>query len=222
MTSRIALVTGASRGIGSAIAVRLRDDGLRVLTPEHRELDLLSNDSIDAYLKHLTEPVDILVNNAGINPLGSLNEFRDSDLADTLQVNLVAPLRLIRGLTHGMINRRFGRIVNISSIWGTVSKSRRVSYTTSKSGLNGLTRALAIELAPHNVLVNAVAPGYVNTELTQRNNSPQEIETLRQMIPAHRLAEPAEIAQVVAFLCSEQNTYIVGQTIVVDGGYTCQ
>lgn len=222
MTSRIALVTGASRGIGTAIAARLRNDGLRVLAPEHRELDLLSNDSIDAYLNHLTEPVDILVNSAGINPLGSLSEFRDSDLGDTLQVNLVAPLRLIRELTPGMVNRRFGRIVNISSIWGVVSKLRRVSYTISKSGLNGLTRTLAIELAPHNVLVNAVAPGYVNTELTQRNNSPQEIEILGQMIPARRLAEPAEIAEVVAFLCSGKNTYIVGQTIVVDGGYTCQ
>ena len=139
-----------------------------------------------------------------------------------LQVNLVAPLRLIRGLAPGMVARGYGRIVNLSSIWGQVSRPRRVTYALTKSGLNGLTRTLAVELAAHNVLVNAVAPGYVNTELTRQNNSPQEIDAICQTIPARRLAEPAEIAEVVAFLCSEKNSYITGQTIVVDGGFTCQ
>ncbi|MDE3090041.1 MAG: SDR family oxidoreductase [Chloroflexota bacterium] len=222
MKTRIALVTGASRGIGAAIAERLQGDGLKVLIPNRGELDLLSNDSIDVYLSRLTEQVDVLVNNAGINPLGSLTELRDIDLSDTLQVNLIAPLRLIRGLARAMTGRRYGRIVNISSIWGMVSKPRRVSYTLSKTGLIGVTRSLGVELAPYNVLVNAVAPGFVNTELTRKNNSPKEIEAIEQMIPAGRLAEPAEVAEVVAFLCSDKNTYIVGQTLLVDGGFTCQ
>jgi len=222
MSARVALVTGAARGIGAAVVNRLRQDGLRVLTPSRVEMDLLSTDSINAYLSHLIEPVDVLVNNAGINPLGALAEIRDSDLCDTIQVNLIAPLRLIRGLAPGMIERHYGRIVNISSIWATVSKPRRVSYTLSKAGLNGMTRSLAVELAPCNVLVNAVAPGFVNTELTRQNNTPQEIEKIQQAIPARRLAEPAEVAEVVAFLCSDRNTYIVGQTLLVDGGFTCQ
>jgi 3-oxoacyl-[acyl-carrier protein] reductase len=222
MDAHIALVTGASRGIGSAIADRLYNDGYKVLKPTRAELDLLSNASIDTYLSNLSEQVDVLVNNAGINLLGSLTEMYDTDLGETLQVNLIAPLRMIRGLAPSMMRLRYGRIVNISSVWSLVSKPRRVSYTLSKTGLNGMTRSLGIELAPYNVLVNAVAPGFVNTELTRKNNSPTEIEALQKMIPVGHLAEPSEVAEVVAFLCSEKNTYIVGQTIFVDGGYTCQ
>lgn len=222
MKTRTALVTGASRGIGAAVASRLLAEGLNVLTPPHAELDLADNTSLDAYLSRLAEPVDVLVNNAGINRLGAGIEYRDQDLQDVLQINLVPPLRLIRGLAPRMVERQYGRIVNISSIWSAVAKPRRVTYALSKSGLNGLTRTLAVELAAHNVLINSVAPGYVNTELTRQNNSPQEIDAIRQAIPARRLAEPREIAEVVAFLCSEKNTYIVGQTIFVDGGYACQ
>jgi NAD(P)-dependent dehydrogenase (short-subunit alcohol dehydrogenase family) len=222
MTGRTALVTGASRGIGAAIAARLRQGGANVLTPSRGELDLASNTSMDAYLASLKEPVDILVNNAGINRLASGIEAADGDILDTLQVNLIAPIRLIRGIAPQMVARRYGRIVNISSIWSMVSKPGRVSYATSKSGLNGMTRTLAVELAPFNVLVNAVAPGYVNTELTRQNNTKQEIDAIRKTIPLQRLAEPDEIATVVSFLCSEENSYITGQTILVDGGFTCQ
>jgi len=222
MGGHIALVTGASRGIGAAIAARLQKDGIRVLTPRHSELDLLSSASIDAYVGSLQEPVDIVVNNAGINQLAWGTEVTDDNIRDTLQVNLLAPLRLIKSLVPQMMARRYGRVVNISSIWSFVSKPRRVTYTMSKTALNGLTRALAVELAPHNVLVNAVAPGYVNTELTRQNNTEQELEAIRKTIPMQRLAEPGEIAEVVTFLCSERNSYLTGQTILVDGGFTCQ
>jgi len=222
MTGRTALVTGASRGIGAAIAARFRHSGANVLTPRRNELDLASNTSIDAYLVSLKEPVDILVNNAGINRLASGIEATDGDILDTLQVNLLAPMRLIRGIAPQMVARRYGRIVNISSIWSVVSKPRRTPYATSKSGLNGMTRTLAVELAPFNVLVNSVAPGYVNTELTRQTNTEQEIDAIRRTIPLQRLAEPDEIAKAVQFLCSEENSYITGQTILIDGGFTCQ
>lgn len=222
MKGRTALVTGASRGIGYAIAARLRLGGALVLTPTRAELDLLSNASIDAYLASLTEPVDILVNNAGINRLAAGTEASDGDIQDTLQVNLVAPIRLIRGLASQMVARCYGRIVNTSSIWSVVTKPRRVTYSASKSGLNAVTRTLAVELAPFNVLVNAIAPGYVNTELTKQNNSEQELVAIRETIPLRRLAEPEEIAELTAFLCSEKNSYITGQVIMADGGFTCQ
>lgn len=215
-----ALVTGGSRGIGKAIVEQLRNRGINVLTPSRQELDLLSNVAIDNYLMSLTKPIDILVNDAGINRLGG-PEFSDSDLQDTLQINLIGPVRLTRGLVQGMIQRRFGRIVNISSIWSVVSKPGRITYSISKTGLNGFTRSLAVDVAPFNVLVNAVAPGYVNTELTRQNNTAQSIDAISKMIPLQRLAEPEEIAKLVAFLCSGDNTYLTGQCIVADGGYSC-
>jgi len=176
---------------------------------------------MDAYLSTLNERIDILVNNAGINKLSSGQEVTDADLYETLQVNLAAPLRLIRALSPRMVENNYGRIINISSVWSVVSKQRRVTYSMSKAGLNALTRSLAVELAPHNVLVNAVAPGFVNTELTSQNNSLEEIEAISRLIPMGRLAEPAEIAELVFFLCSERNSYITGQTLLVDGGFSC-
>jgi 3-oxoacyl-[acyl-carrier protein] reductase len=222
MKNRTALVTGAARGIGKAIAARLRDDGATVLAPARNELDLASNDSIDSYLSALNTPVDILICNAGINRLGRSTETTDADIAEMFQVNLVSYLRLIRGLAPQMIERGYGRITSVSSIWSVVSRDRRVVYSTTKAGLNGMTRALAVELSPHGILVNAVAPGYVNTEMTKRNNSAQEIAAIEKTLPLGRLAEPEEIAEVVWFLSSSRNSYMTGQTLVADGGFTSQ
>jgi 3-oxoacyl-[acyl-carrier protein] reductase len=218
---KTALVTGASRGIGKTIAEQLNRGGMRLLVPSRRELDLLSNRSIDLYLEALAQPVDILVNDAGINRLGDSTAFSDADLEDTMRTNLIGPIRLARGLIPGMMRRRYGRIVNMSSIWSVVSKPGRLTYSVSKSGLNAFTRSLAVEVAPYNILVNAVAPGYVNTELTQQNNTEQDLQNIRKTIPMQRLAEPEEIARLVTFLCSEENTYLTGQCLVIDGGYTC-
>ena len=222
MNGRVALITGAARGIGSAIAQLFQEQGAKILVPTRKELDLSSNDSIDRYCSQLDLQVDIIVNNAGINPLGAADEFSDTELTETLQVNLVAPMRLIRALSPEMAQRGYGRIVNISSIWSEVAKPRRFVYATTKSGINGMTRALAVELAASGVLVNAVAPGFTNTELTQQNNSTEAIRQIAATIPVRRLAEPSEIAQVVGFLCSRKNSYLTGQIIIVDGGFTCQ
>ncbi len=217
-----ALVTGASRGIGAAIAKKMSAADINVLTPTRQQLDLSSNESIDAFLNGLEVPIDILVNNAGINIIEQVQEVSDRNIENTLQVNLVAPLRLSKGIIPDMVQRGFGRIVNISSQWSVVAKPGRATYSISKNGLNGLTRTLALELAPHNILVNAVAPGYTNTELTKINNTVEQIEDIKKLIPLGRLAEPEEIAEVVYFLCSEANSYITGQVILADGGFSCQ
>lgn len=222
MKGKTALVTGATRGIGRAIAELFKEEGALVLTPTHEGMDLSSNESIDRYCRELDRPVDILVNNAGINPLGAGVEFTDADLAATMQVNLLAPMRLVRALAPGMVARGYGRIVNISSIWSGVSKPRRFVYSTTKAGINGMTLALAVELAPAGVLVNAVAPGYVDTELTRQNNTEEALRAIARTIPVGRLAEPGEIAELVVYLCSARNSYITGQTIFADGGFTCQ
>jgi len=221
MKGRTALVTGGSRGIGRAIAEAFRAEGAEVIAPPRAELDLASDASIDAWLAARKGPVDILVNDAGINPLGSAEDYSDSDLEAVLQVNLKAPMRLMRGLLPGMRERGYGRVVNISSVWSLVTKPRRFAYSTAKAAVNGMTRAAAVECARHGVLVNAIAPGYVNTELTRKNNSEAEIKAIAEGIPARRLAEPAEIATLAVFLASSRNGYVTGQTIAADGGYTC-
>lgn len=215
------MITGASRGIGRAIADLFREQGAMVLAPTRLEMDLCANESIDRYCSSIG-PVDILVNNAGINPLAAAAEFTDADMEATMQINLVAPMRLVRALAPAMANRGYGRIVNISSIWSGVSKPSRFVYSTTKAGINGMTRAAAVELSGSGVLVNGVAPGFVNTELTRQNNPEEALRAIAGTIPAGRLAEPAEIAEVVAFLCSARNSYLAGQTIFVDGGFTCQ
>lgn len=222
MKGRVALVTGGSRGIGAAIAARFRAAGAQVLAPDRTQMDLSDNRSIDAYLKTLKAPIDILVNNAGINRLGASGELDDGDFEAVLQINLVSALRLIAGIAPMMQANSYGRIVNISSIWGSVSKERRLTYSASKAGLNGLTRSLAIELGPHNITVNAVAPGFVNTDLTKQNNTPAQIAEIQRNIPLQRLAEPAEIAECVAFLCSSAGSYVTGHVLTVDGGYVCR
>lgn len=220
--TRTALITGSARGIGAAIKKRLEQEDLVLLTPSRTELDLLSDISINAFLSSLKRPVDILINNAGINYLAGIEEVSIEKMQEMSQVNLAAPLRMTQGIIPGMKANRFGRIVNVSSIFGIVSKERRLLYSTTKAGLIGMTKGLAVELAPFNILVNCVAPGYVMTELTMQNNTKDELEIIRNTIPVGRLAEPEEIAEVVAFLCSDKNSYITGQAIVVDGGFTCK
>ena len=118
-----------------------------------------------------------------------------------------------------MKERKYGRILNISSIWSIVSKEKRSIYSASKSGLDGLTRTLALELASHNILVNSIAPGYVDTKMIRLYNSEKELETIKEIIPLGRFAKPNEIGELAKFMCSEKNSYITGQIIPIDGGY---
>lgn len=221
-TPRTALITGGSRGIGAAIVAELAGRGLRVMAPSRQELDLADPASVDRFVAaHRNTAVDVLVNNAGINFIGALEEIDDDLWTQTYEVNLHAPFRLIQSLAPGMKVRGWGRIVNVSSVFSLVTKEKRAAYSATKSGLNGLTRTVAVELGPSNVLVNAVCPGYVATELTQQNNSPAELERIAAAVPLRRLAQPREIARLVAFLAGEENTYITGQLVVIDGGFLC-
>ena len=218
---RIALITGSSRGIGKQISQSLKEN-FELITPNRNELDLSSESSIDNFLGSLNQPVDVLINNAGIQKIGLVENLSMKDFQEILQINLIAPFRLATGISTGMKDRKYGRILNISSIWGSVSKEGRAIYAASKSGLNSITRSLALEFAPYNILVNALAPGYVETDMTLRNNSDVELEKIKEIIPLKRLATPEEIVECIKFLCSDKNSYLTGHVLVVDGGYLCK
>lgn len=220
---RTALVTGGARGIGAAIAAELERRGFTILAPTRQEMDLEDAASVESYLAARRDTgVDVLVNNAGINRLRALDELDGETWGAMVQTNLSAPLRLTQAFAAGMQERGWGRILNVSSIFGIVTKERRAAYSMTKSALNALTRSAAVELGPRGVLVNALCPGYVDTALTRQNNSPADIEAIEASIPLRRMAQAEELARVAGFLCSEENSYLTGQMVVVDGGFLCK
>jgi len=216
-------ITGGSRGIGKAIVQKFEAEGYHIVAPSHREIDLSSPESVDAFITtHRQDVFDVIINNAGINEINLLENITDDELDRMLQVNLLSPIRLLRGLVGPMKENGYGRIVNIGSIWAVVSREGRLVYSATKNALHGVTNTLALELGPYNILVNTVCPGYVLTELTRKNNTDEEIENISRTLPLRRMADPSEIAEFVYFLASEKNTFITGQKIAVDGGFTIQ
>lgn len=219
---RTVFLTGGARGIGAAIRQELVTAGYAVISPSREELNLASKDSVEAYLKnHSDLAVDVLINNAGMNVPEKISKISWDTWSKTLQTNLTSAVRLIQFLAPGMSSRGYGRILNTSSILGIVTKEGRAAYSMTKAALNALTRSAALEFGAGGVLVNSLAPGYVDTELTRVNNSPEALTSIIRSIPLGRMADPKELAKVAGFLVSDQNTYLTGQTIVVDGGFTC-
>ena len=215
-----ALITGGSRGIGKEICRLFSERGIEVLAPTRREMDLSSTESVQNYMKQISD-VDILINCAGINNLASIEEMDEISLQDMLQVNLVSPALLIKYVAPMMKAKKWGRIVNFASIWCDFSKERRIMYSMAKAGVKGLTTAAAVELSKFNVLVNAIAPGFIATEMTYQNNTPEQVKILEDNLPIKRMGNVTEIAEFVYFLASPQNSFTTGQTIFVDGGFSC-
>lgn len=224
-------VTGASRGIGRAIAMAFQDQGAFVIGTGTRVVDGADgcNEYFQADFADLqqiyrcadfvreAEP-DILVNNAGINKIAPFVEIDPEDFRRIQQVNVFAPFCLCQAAIPGMKRRGWGRVVGISSIWGIVSKEFRAAYSASKFALDGLTLALSHEHAADGILANCVAPGFIDTELTRRVLGDEQIVRLLGGVPTRRLGMPEEIARLVVWLGSPENTYLTGQNIAVDGG----
>jgi 3-oxoacyl-[acyl-carrier protein] reductase len=221
VTSRTVLVTGASRGIGNATAETLREHDWAVLAPTRSELDLNSPDAVELFLKTLSSPIDGLVLNAGINQPSPLVSQQVDEWDEIQQINVGSSMQLVRGLLPQMVERGFGRIVAITSLYADRARPGRGAYGASKAALGSLMRTIAVEHGQSNIVANCVAPGFVDTELTRQNNAPEILQTLIERVPVGRLAESWEVARAVVFLMSPSNQYITGQTLVIDGGYSC-
>ena len=233
--SKKVLVTGGTRGIGFASATLLLQAGYEVVvTGTSRQgqspkgcaylaCDFSDRSATENFAEKISDlKFSVLINNAGINKIGPLADYDLKDFERLQQVNITAPFLLCRALVPGMCSSHYGRIVNITSVFSVVSREGRSAYSASKFGLFGLTRALALEVAKENVLVNCLAPGFVDTELTCSVLGEKGIAEIKSKIPMRRLATPEEIAKVVVFLAGEENTYMTGQNIVVDGGFVSE
>lgn len=240
LTGRNALVTGSTRGIGKSIAATLADCGARVAVVG-RELarsqevaaeigrdaqgfaadvsDVASVVKLVADVQAAFGSVDILVNNAGLTRDNLIMRIKDDDWDAVINTNLRGAFAATKAVTRGMMKRRWGRIINITSIVGIIGNPGQVNYAASKAGLIGLTKSVAKELASRNILSNAIAPGFIETDMTAAMTADARSAMVGQ-IPLERLGAPLDVAGAVAFLASDLASYITGQVLVVDGGLT--
>ncbi|UNU72717.1 3-oxoacyl-ACP reductase FabG [Moraxella nasovis] len=239
MSRKIVLVTGASRGIGRAIALRFANEGCFVIgtaTSEKgaeaiseylgefggmgRVLDVSSNESVDKLFEEIDSvygALNVLVNNAGITKDGLLMRMKDEDWAEVMDTNLSSVYRTSRRAVRGMMKARHGRIINISSVVGQMGNAGQSNYAASKAGMEGFSRALAREIGSRGVTVNCVAPGFVETDMTEELDE-RLINSMLDAVPLGRMAQPEEIAAAVTFLASDEASYITGAVLAVNGG----
>lgn len=242
LTGKTALVTGGSRGIGRSIVLHLAASGADVAftyRSRKEEADSLaaevrsqgrkaaafqsdaastaqSNDVVQAVIKEFGR-LDILVNNAGVTKDGLLMRMSEQDWDDVINTNLKSVFNFTKAACRQMMGQQAGKIINISSVVGIIGNAGQSNYVASKAGVIGFTKSMAKELASRNIQVNAIAPGFIETEMTEKLNDKQK-EGILGIIPMKRMAKPEEVAKVVCFLASDDSSYITGQTLCVDGG----
>ena len=239
LSNKVALVTGGSRGIGKAIGSHLAGAGAKVALADVVDTaqiqasadeigggaiavsaNVTNPDDCAAAVSQVEEalgPIDVLVNNAGITRDGLLIRMADADWSAVLDVNLKGVFNMTKAVARGMMKRRSGRVVNIASVVGITGNAGQANYSASKAGVIGFTKTIAKELASRGVLVNAVAPGFIDTDMTKALPESAR-ETLLKLIPLSRLGSPDDVARAVLFLSSDLASYITGQVVVVDGG----
>lgn len=239
MSRKIVLVTGASRGIGKAIAQRFADEGHFVIGTATskkgaeaigdylsesggigRILDVCNHEDIDKLFEEIDSVyggINVLVNNAGITKDGLLMRMKDEDWASVIDTNLTAVYRMSRRAVRGMMKARQGRIINITSVVGQMGNAGQANYAATKAGVEGFSRALAREIGSRGVTVNCVAPGFVETDMTEALDE-RLVNSMLDAVPIGRMAQPEEIAAAVSFLASDDASYITGAVLAVNGG----
>lgn len=233
LTDYKALVTGGTSGIGRAIALRLVEEGASVTVTgrgqlvagpkecSYRCVDFTDIKQTEKFAMEIADAdFQILVNNAGINIIDSVENVNMADYDHIQQVNVRAPFLLSKAVLSSMRRKCWGRIVNIGSVFGVVSRSMRGAYSTSKFAINGMTAAMAAEAASDDVLINCVSPGFIDTGLTRGILGENGVEEIVKMVPMRRLGKPEEVAALVAWLVGPENSFISGQNIIIDGGFT--
>ena len=227
-------ITGASRGIGKAIAQGFREEGAWVIGTSTKVENVDKNICQEWYITDFTDMAqinscakyvsqvqpDILINNAGVNKIAPFVEIDPDDFLKIQQVNVFAPMQLCQAAIPAMKRKAWGRIVNLTSIWGKISKEFRASYSCSKFALDGMTLALTAEHAVDGIIANSVAPGFIDTELTRQVLGEVGMQSLTSLVPTRRLGQADEIARLVLWLASGENTYLAGQNIAIDGGFS--
>jgi len=214
------LLIGGSGDIGDAIANKFKKNGSQIIMPTRKEMDLEDRGSIERFFENKKLNIDVLIHSAGFNDPKSIEELSDEDIDKTYEINVISFYKIIKQVLPVFKKKKNGYILAISSLYSFLARSKRLAYVMSKHSLNGLIKTLAIELGPYNIMINALSPGFVNTKMTRKNNDPKTIRSFKEKIPLGHLASPVDIANVAYFLCSEENTYITGQNIIVDGGYS--
>ena len=238
LSGKVALVTGASRGIGKAIATTLVEAGATVIGTATSEkgaaaiseylgdkgfglvLNVTSSESVAqmyADIKERAGDVDILVNNAGITKDNLFMRMKDDEWTDIIDTNLTSLFRLSKPVMRSMMKKRFGRIINIGSVVGSMGNPGQVNYCAAKAGLVGFTKSLAKEVASRQITVNAIAPGFIQTDMTDELTEDQQ-KAIMSQVPMERLGQAQEIANAVVFLASDTAAYITGETLHVNGG----
>lgn len=210
---------GGGGEIGSAIKEKFQSCGYEVVAPRSSELDLGNLPAVENYMSTFTGPVDALIYCAGHNDPAELGRLSLQEMERTWHINTLSFAWIVSKLRPVFEQQKQGHILGISSLYGTVSREGRAAYAMSKHAMNGLIQTMALELGPHGVLCNTLSPGFVLTKMTVKNNTPQTLAAFERKIPLGRLASTADIAKVAFFLCSDQNNYLTGQDIVVDGGF---
>jgi len=219
-TGKTVLVTGATRGIGKCISDDFKSLGADIISFPSSVYDLTNEKDLKALVEYIEGlQIDICINNAGINKIDYIEDVLEEDYDKIMHINAKAPFMISKAVSKTMKKKGYGRIVNIASIFGHCTKEKRSCYTASKFALVGMTKTLAVEMAPYGVIVNSVSPGFTATELTKRVLGTEGIAKMCEQVPMKRMATPNEISKVVLFLSSDYNTYLTGQNVIVDGGF---